>query len=317
MKILVSMLAVLSAFGATTAVAQYPERAVQLIVPFAAGGPIDGSGRLVASALSELWSNAVVIDNRPGAGGAIGTQEAIQAEPDGYRLLLGSFGPLVIAPAIGQADYDVLDGLVPVSLVSRSPQVLAVSASVPIESIEAFIAYAQDNPFEISVASAGLATSPHLAIELMAQEAGIDVVHIPYRGTSMAIPDVLGGTVQAIMGDVATLAGPIKDGGLRPLAITAAERLEQFPDVPTMAESGLPTVASYNWSAIFAPRDTPVEIIEQISQAVIEVSAQDSYRELMLGQGISPLSGTPEETLQYFQDEVALWSPIIANIEIE
>jgi len=309
--------AVVTAIGATPVWAQYPDRPVQLIVPFAAGGPIDGSGRLVASALADRWSTAVVIDNRPGAGGAIGTQEAIQSAPDGHRLLLGSFGPLVIAPQTGQADYNVLDALVPVSLVSRSPQVLAVSANFPIESIEEFLAYAQANPFAVSIASAGLATSPHLAIELMAREASIDVVHIPYRGTSMAIPDVLAGTVQAIMGDIATLTGPISDGGLRPLAITAGERLDQLPNVPTMAESGLPTVSSYNWTAIFAPMGTPDDVVEMISRSVIDLSDDQDYRDRMTGQGITPLSGTPQETLDFFLEEINLWSPIIAEIELD
>src|SRR5262244_2932123 len=244
----------------------YPTRPIKVIVPTPAGGPVDVVARLVSNYLAAAFGQAVIVDNRPGAGNTIGSKEAAQAEPDGYTLLYSSVSGLVLAPLLQKnAGYDPLTSYDPIALVAQSSNILVVHPSVPVGSVQELVAYAKANPGKVNFSSGGIGVLPHLIGEMFKARAGIDVVHVPYRGGAPSINDVVSGQVQMTFEGTSVLLPLIKAGRLRALAVTSPKRVPELPDVPTMAESGFPGFSSTSWTGLLAPAKTPSDVIAKLN----------------------------------------------------
>ena len=246
----------------------YPTKPVKLIVPFATGGPIDVMGRLVAQWLSSALGQQVVVDNRPGASGAIGTRAAAAAQPDGHTLLIGSVTTLATGPLIAKnVGYDPRKDFVPIALIARTPFALVVAPRVPVDTLQQFIAYARANPGRLNFGTP-VGTLAHLTGELFRIRTGIDVVVIPYKGAATAVTDLIGGQVDMTFEPTSVLVTHIQDAKVRPLAVTGATRNPQLPEVPTMIESGLAGFSSYSWTGILVPAGTSGEIVDRLNGAI-------------------------------------------------
>ena len=302
----------LAAFALDSARAQsYPSKSVRLIVPFAAGGPIDVMGRLVAQWLSSALGQQVVVDNRPGASGAIGTRAAAAAEPDGHTLLIGSVTTLVTGPVLSKnAGYDPLKDLVPVAMLASTPFPLVVASSMPPKTLEEFIAYARRNPGKLNFGTPA-GTLAHLTGELFRVRTGIDIVVIPYKGAATAVTDILGGQVDMTFEPTSVLVAHIQDAKVRPLAVTAAVRSPQLPDVPTMIESGLAGFTSYSWSGILAPAGTSPEIVDRLNAAINQGLKSPAMNSNLGRLGAEPNAGSPQDFAAFIADETTKWGAII------
>ena len=288
----------------------YPSRPVRLVVGFAAGGGQDIAARLLGQSLSERLGQPVVIENRPGAGSNIGAEVVVNATPDGYTLLMVGPANAINATLYGRLNFNFLRDIAPVAGVVRAPNVMEVNPTFPARTVPEFIAYAKANPGKINMASGGNGASQHLSGELFNMMAGVDMVHVPYRGEAQALPDLLGGQVQVMFGNMSSSIGYIRSGALRPLAVTTATRSEILPDVPTVNEF----VSGYEASAINgvgAPRNTPREIIERLN-ADINASLADArliarFAEL----GGTPMPMTPAEYGKLLIDETEKWAKVV------
>jgi tripartite-type tricarboxylate transporter receptor subunit TctC len=308
--------ALLAWLGAAVA-EDYPTRPIRLVVPYAAGGPSDLSARLVSQPLGQNLKVAVVVDNRGGAGGFTGTEQVFQAEPDGYTLLLGAIGPLVFMPAARSVPYDVKTDFIPLGLIWQSPLVLVINPSKGIKSVAELIAYAKAHPGKLTVASAGIGTNTHMASELFKHEAGIDWTHVPYRSTGAVLPDLLSGQVDAELSDVALMTPYIRQGSLTALAITAPARSPLLPEVPTMAEAGLPGAYSENWYGLLAPRQTPPNAIARLKTALNAAVTDPAFRESLAKEG-AVIRGTGGDAFAAFiQSETERWAPIVRETGIK
>ena len=307
-----AVLLIALALGATLAQGQaYPSKPIHLIVPFPPGGPTDIVGRLVAQKLAEGLGQPVVVDNRPGAGGTVGSTAAAKAAADGYTLLYGSTSTLAIAPGLyHDLAYDPRSAFAPISLVSRGAIIAAVNAQVPARTLQEFIALAKKTPGTLSYASAGSGTPPHLAAELFKSIAGVDVLHVPYKGGAPAINDLVGGQVQAIFEGQVVLLPHIKSGRVRALAITGAKRDPALPDVPTFAQAGLPQYDAYFWSGLVAPGGTPADIVGKLNAVLVRALNTAEVREALLRQGLEPAGTTPAEFAAFIGSEVERWGRV-------
>jgi tripartite-type tricarboxylate transporter receptor subunit TctC len=291
----------LAAFALDSARAQsYPSKSVRLIVPFAAGGPIDVMGRLVAQWLSSTLGQQVVVDNRPGAGGAIGTRAATAAEPDGHTLLIGSVTTLVTGPLLSKN----------VAMLASTPFALVVASSMPPKTLEEFIAYARRNPGKLNFGTPA-GTLAHLTGELFRVRTGIDIVVIPYKGAATAVTDILGGQVDMTFEPTSVLVAHIQDAKVRPLAVTGAVRSPQLPDVPTMIESGLAGFTSYSWSGILAPAGTSPEIVDRLNAAINQGLKSPAMNSNLGRLGAEPNAGSPQDFAAFIADETTKWGAII------
>jgi tripartite-type tricarboxylate transporter receptor subunit TctC len=301
-----------------TAVAEdYPTRPIRLVVPYAAGGPSDLSARLVSQALGQNLNVAVIVDNRSGAGGFTGTEQVFQAEPDGYTLLLGAIGPLVFMPAARSVPYDVKADFVPLGLIWQSPLVLVINPNKGIKSVAELIAYAKAHPGKLTVASAGVGTNTHMASELFKHEAGIDWTHVPYRSTGAVLPDLLSGQVDAEISDVALMTPYIRQGSLIALAVTAPGRSPLLPEVPTMAEAGLPGAYSENWYGLLALRQTPPNAIARLKTALDATVANPAFRESLAKEGAVIRETGGDAFAAFIQSETDRWAPIVRETGIK
>jgi tripartite-type tricarboxylate transporter receptor subunit TctC len=293
----------------------WPQRTVTLVVPFAPGGPVDNVARPAAEGLRRRLGQPVVVENRAGAGGLVGARHVAAARPDGYTLLVGSSGPLVIAPAAGAADApELLRALAPVALIADSPQILVTTAALPVRDLAEFVALARRRPGEINMGSAGIGTTPHLAAELLGQLAGIRLEHVPYRGTGAALPDLMGGKIEALFGDISAVLPLVEAGRIRALATTAAERTPLAPTIPTTAEAGFPALVVRNFQALLAPAGTPPAILRRIATALGEAVAEEAVRGALARQGALPAASGPEHLAAYLATERATWEPVIRAI---
>ncbi|WP_439596754.1 Bug family tripartite tricarboxylate transporter substrate binding protein [Falsiroseomonas sp.] len=305
----------LAAPGVARAQESWPQRPIVLIVPFAPGGPVDNVARPVAEGMRRRLGQAVVVENRAGAGGLVGARVVAAARPDGYTLLVGSPGPLVIAPAAGAADApDPLRALAPVALIADSPQILAVTKDLPAADLAGFVALAKARPGMLNLGSAGIGTTPHLALELFSELAGIRLEHVPYRGTGAALPDLVGGKIEALFGDVSALLPLVETGRVRALAVTADARLPLAPAIPTTAELGYPALVVRNFQALLAPAGTPPAILERLSSALAEALTDDQVRGALARIGALPATSGPAHLAQYLAAERATWEPVIRRI---
>ena len=296
------------------AVAQpaWPQRGVTLVVPFAPGGPVDNAARPLAEGLRRQIGQSVIIENRPGGGGVVGTRQVAQARPDGYTLLVGSPGPLTIAPAASPDAPDPLRVLAPVALIAESPQVLVVPPSSPAATLDGFVALARTR--ELNLGSAGIGTTPHLAMELFARIAGLRFEHVPYRGTGAALPDVMAGKIDGLFGDISAVLPLVETGQLRALAVTGTERSVLVPSIPAAAELGYPQLMVRNWQALLAPAGTPDAILRRIADAVAAALADAAVRAALARQGSAPGFGDPDRLAAFLREERATWDPVVRAI---
>ncbi|MFM7570700.1 MAG: Bug family tripartite tricarboxylate transporter substrate binding protein [Betaproteobacteria bacterium] len=298
---------------ATGAVAaqEYPARTIQLIVPFPPGGPTDIVGRLVAQRLSDGLGRPVVVENRPGAGGTVGSTAAAKAAPDGYTLLFGSTSTLAIAPSLYKnLPYDPRTAFAPISLVSRGAIVLAINSAVPATTLAEFIAEARRSPGKLAYASAGSGTPPHLAAEFFKSVAGVDLLHVPYKGGAQALTDVASGQTQAIFEGLVTLAPQIRAGRIRALAISGERRDPSLADVPTFAQAGLPQYDAYFWSGLVAPAGTPADIIQRLNAVLVQSLDRGDVREGFEKQGLQTSGSSPQSFGAFIASEVERWARV-------
>ncbi|MPZ37752.1 MAG: tripartite tricarboxylate transporter substrate binding protein [Rhizobiales bacterium] len=299
------------AAGLTGAAAlDYPTRTIRMVVPYAAGGPTDLAARKVAELLAARLGQSVVIENQGGGGGTPGTAAVAAATPDGYTLLVGATGPLVVSPSIRKLTYDVNEDLKPIAEIWRSSQLLAVNPKLGVKSVAEFLVFAKKNAGKITVGTAGNGTLPHLLMVLMNREIGIQLVHVPYRGTAAVLPNVLGGQIDAIIGDVAVIAPSVKSGSLVALAVTAPERSSLLPDVPTMSESGHPSLVAESWYGLMAPAAVPDTVMKKLVPAVQASLRDPSFQAALQKQGARVVATSPETFGAHITDETKKWGPV-------
>jgi tripartite-type tricarboxylate transporter receptor subunit TctC len=317
---LIALLAGQALLGSQSAAAQdkYPSRVVHIIVPTPAGGPVDVMARLVANQISPALGQSVIIDNRGGAGNTIGSAEAARAPADGYTLLYSSSSGLVLAPMLQKsAGYDPLTSYDPVALVAATANILVVHPSVPAKSVGELVAYAKAHPGTINFSSGGIGTLPHLIGEYFKSQAGIDVIHVPYRGGGPSIQDVVAGHVQFTFEGISVLLPLIKSGQLRALAVTSATRSPLLPDVPTMIESGFQDFSTSAWTGLLAPAGTSPEVIAKLNGAV-NVALQTAEMKAALDRlAGDPLGGPPQELTKVIRADIARWSPIVKALNLQ
>jgi tripartite-type tricarboxylate transporter receptor subunit TctC len=297
----------------------FPNRQIRLIVPFPPGGPNDIIARVVGQRMSETLKQPIVIDNRGGQAGVLGTDAVAKANPDGYTIGIVSASSLVINPTLEKVAYDVRKDLAPVTLVVTVPEMLVVASNVPANNMAELIALAKAQPGKLNFASAGVGGLPHLAGELFKLTARIDIVHVPYRGAAPAINDLLGQQVQMTFLDLPVLLPHIKAGTLRPIALGARERAPTAPDVPITAEVGMPDLLIENWYGMIAPAKTPPAIIATLSRVTNEAMADPSVRQKLTDQGLTPAGDTPEQFGSFIEAETTKWAKVIkqAGIKLE
>jgi tripartite-type tricarboxylate transporter receptor subunit TctC len=303
------------AFTATLAAAgladEYPSRPVRILVPYAAGGPSDTAARLVAEPLGRHLGQLVYVENRGGAGGLTATEAFFGMPADGYTLLLGSAGPLAIIPPTRSVSYAVEKDVVPLGTIWRSPQVFAVNAKLGISTFGEFIARAKERPNKLTAGSAGIGALTHLALELFKREAGIEVIHVPFRSTGGTLPALIGGQIDATFGDVVLLAPQVKAGTMKALAIAAPQRSPLLPDVPTTAEAGLPGVLAENWYGLILSSRTPAPIVERLKTALLATQNDPAYRESLAKQGVSAGEPGAAAFAALITQEISKWRPIV------
>src|SRR6202165_3005746 len=298
---------------ATLAFAQsYPSRPIRLVVPFPAGGTTDILAREAAQKLTEALGQAVVVDNRPGAAGNIGSDLVAKSAPDGYTLLMGTVGTHAINPSLySKMPYDHVKDFAPVVLVAGVPNVLVVNPPLPVNSVADLIKLAKDKPGQINFASSGSGTSIHLSGELFKTMAGVDMTHVPYKGSAPAITDLMGGQVQVMFDNLPSSLQQIKAGKLRAIAVTSAKRAPALPDVPTVAESGLPGFEATSWFGVVAPAGTAPAIIARINADVNQWLQSPDVKEKLLAQGAVAAGGTPEQFAAHIRAETEKWAKVV------
>jgi tripartite-type tricarboxylate transporter receptor subunit TctC len=291
----------------------FPARQIRLIVPFPAGGPSDIIARVLGQRMSEITKQPVIIDNRGGQGGVLGTEVLAKATPDGYTIALSSAGALAISPTMERVTYDPLKDLQTITLVAKVPEMLVVTPDVPAKNMAELIALAKAKPGKLNFASTGPGSMPHLAGELLKLIGKVDVVHVPYRGAAPAINDLLGQQVQMAFLDQPVLLPQIKAGGLRPIAIGAAERAATLPEVPTTAEVGMPDLLAENWHGMVAPAGTPAPIVAVLNRITTEALQDPTVKEKLAIQGATVVGDSPEHFHAFLQSEIARWAKVIKD----
>ncbi len=292
------------AFASAAYAQDYPTRPIRLIVPFAPGGGNDTVARLVGDSLGKRLGQPVVVDNRPGAGGVVGAESAAKAPPDGYTLFLGGVGSHAINPNLHKdLPYDPIRDFAAVSLLASAPLILVVHPSIPAQSVQQLIAYAKAHPGKLNYASNGNGSSSHLAAVMFANLADVDMVHIPYKGLAPALTDLLSGQDQLMFSSVVAILPQVRAGKLRALAVTSRKRMALLPDMPTIAESGLPAYETSSWYGILAPAGTRPEIVRRLHDEIVKVLQQDDVRQALAREGAEPVGNTPEEFTEFIRAE--------------
>ena len=299
---------------------QYPSRAIRLIVPFAPGGVTDTGARLVADKLGQRLGQQVIVDNKPGASGNIGTQMAAQAEPDGYTLVVGFDGTLVINPHVhASIPFDTLKDLAPVSKIGDAALIIVANPAVPANTLQELIAYSKTQPNGVSYGSAGVGSTPHLAGELLRQRTGAKLVHIPYKGGGQAMADVVGGTLPLLYTAVAGAYPYVQRKQIKAIAVSTEKRLPSLPDVPTVSESGVPGFVSNSWIGILAPAGTPEDIVAKLQREINAVVHAPDIEERLAGLGITASGNTPQEFRSQIASDLARYAEVVkaANIRAD
>jgi tripartite-type tricarboxylate transporter receptor subunit TctC len=279
----------------TASAPAWPARPVTVVVPFAPGGGTDIAGRLLAVRLGQKWGQTVVVDNRTGAGGVVGAELVAKAKPDGYTLLIGNVGTQSINPSLYKLTYDADKAFAPISLFAELPFAFVVNPNLPAKTPKELIALAKAAPEKYTYASSGSGGSPHLTAEIFQQATGVKFVHVPYKGGGPAMSDLMAGHVDMLFASILETSGYVKTGKLRALAVTSAQRSPAMPEVPTLAELGVPNAESGSWVALLAPAGTPQALIDKIAVDVKEAVATEDMRKALIAQGATPRGSTPAE----------------------
>jgi tripartite-type tricarboxylate transporter receptor subunit TctC len=297
----------------------FPNRQIRLIVPFPAGGPNDIIARLVGQRMSELFKQTIIIDNRSGQAGVLGTDVVAKAAPDGYTIGIVSASSIVINPTMEKIAYDPKKDLAPVTLVTTVPEMLVVAGNVPANNMAELVALARAQPGKLNFASAGVGGLPHLAGELFKLTAKIDIVHVPYRGAAPAINDLLGQQVQMVFLDLPVILPQIQAGRLKPIALGARQRAPTAPDVPTTAEVGMPDLLIENWYGMFAPSGTPQNIVAEINRVANAAMNDPQVKQKLADQGLTVAGDTPEQFRAFIDTETTKWAKVMneAGVKIE
>ncbi|HEX2828123.1 MAG TPA: tripartite tricarboxylate transporter substrate binding protein [Burkholderiales bacterium] len=303
-----------AALGCTTAAhgqTAYPLKPIRLVAPFPPGGGTDFLARLFGQKMSETLSQQVVVDNRGGAGGTIGTDIVAKAPPDGYTIILVSASHAINPGLYPKLPYDSIHDFAPITQIATSPGILVVNPSLPVKTVKELIALARAKPGQINYASAGSGTPPHLAGELFKLMAKIDMVHVPYKGNAPAFTDVIGGQVSLIFPTMPSAMPFIKSGKLRPIAVTSAKRSPAAPDIPTIAESGLPGYEATSWYGILAPGRTPREIVAKLHEVLVSIIGAPDMKDKLAAQGLDPVGNTPQQFAAMIKAEIAKWLKVV------
>ncbi|MFL6566736.1 MAG: tripartite tricarboxylate transporter substrate binding protein [Burkholderiales bacterium] len=308
-------LAATLACAATAALAQtFPEKPIRFVVGFTPGGPSDILARALGQKLGERWNQQVVIENRPGAGGNVAAEAVARSAPDGYTWLLGNNSILATNQSLYRSlGYDPVRDFAPVSLVAVQPNILVVNPQLPVKSVMELISFAREHPGKLNYASSGSGAAAHLAAELFKTMAGIELVHIPYKGAQPALTDVIAGQVQVMFATSASVIPFIHAGKLRALAVTTARRSASVPDLPTVAEAGLPGFEAVTWHGVVVPAATPAPLVERLNRDIVGALAQPDLRERLAGLGAEVQAGTPREFADYIASEIPKWSKVVRD----
>lgn len=295
----------------------YPRKSIHLVVPYATGGPTDLVGRVIGQKLAENIGQSVVIDNRVGAGGNIGTEFVAKAAPDGYTLLWGALGNVGINPSLYKnLSYSMIVNFVPVMLVAKQTLVLVTSPSLPAQSVTELIAYAKANPGRLTFGSAGVGTSGHLAAELFRSVVGIDMAHAPYKGTALVYPDLISGRIAILFDAIASVVPYVTSAKVKALAVTDSTRSPLLAGVPTLQEAGVAGADVTTWYAILAPAGTPRDIVARINSEVMRVVRAPEIKARLAGAGVELIGGTPEECGAYIKAEIDKWAKVIKAVGV-
>ena len=311
-----------AALGVGTAFAQsdaFPVRSIRIVVPFPPGGFNDQLARILAQKLHEAWGQSVLVENRPGGGSQIGTQTVAKAAPDGYTLLMASFAFAVNPALYAKLPYDTVRDFTPVILCAATPNLLVVGNEVPVQSVKELVALAKSKPGELAYASAGLGSSNHLSMELLKARAGIDLVHVPYKGSAPAVIDVVGGRVQAMFDNAPNVLPQVRAGKLRALAVTSPRRFAPMPELPTVAESGIEDFEVSVWFGIAAPARTPPGVVERINAQINRILLLPDVQSTFRLQGVESIGGSPQQFTVHLRSQMAKWSGVVkeAGVRLE
>jgi tripartite-type tricarboxylate transporter receptor subunit TctC len=310
-------LAFLGLAGAARA-QDYPSRTVKIVVAFPAGGPTDFVARVLADKLKGILGQSVIIENKPGANAAIGAESVAKSDPDGYTLFFTTAGAVVINPHMrANLPYDPVKDFAPITLVVNTMEVLVVRTDTPMKSATDLVALAKSRPDGIAMASTGVGSPPHLALELFKGSSGANVLHVPYRGAAPAVTDVVGGQVHAMFADLPVLMPQIRGGTLRPIGVGSKRRASVLPDVPTLDEQGIKDVYADNWYALFAPAKTPAPVIAKLNAAVNAVLKDPETAKKLIEAGADPAAGTPEELAAFLKSELERWGKVVKEKNIK
>ncbi len=315
---LVLALAACALSVAAQAQTAYPVKPLRLLVPFPAGGPTDVITRAIGQKLADALGQPVVVDNKPGAGGAIGSDIAAKSAPDGYTIVMGTTSTHSIGPLLNsKTTYKVERDFAPVSLVARATQILVVTPSLPVKNVRELIALAKAKPGELNYSSSGVGTIVHLTSEMFRSMAGVDIVHVPYKGVSLAIPDIMSGRISMMFDSIVTALPQVKSGKVKAIAIASAKRSAMMPDLPTIAESGLPGFDGDTYFGVFAPAGTPREIVQRLSTELQKIVHQKDIADKLLAQGAEPVGTGPEEFARVIKAADAKWGKVIKDAKVQ
>jgi tripartite-type tricarboxylate transporter receptor subunit TctC len=312
--------AAIAAVPLSVAAADYPARAIRMVVPFPAGGTTDILGRIAGQKITEALSQQVIIDNRGGAGGNIGTEMVAKAPPDGYTLLTDPGSTLTINPhAYSKLGFDPVKDFAPITILAEVPNILEVHPALPVKNVKELIALAKSKPGQINYASTGAGQSTHLSMELFKSMAHIDINHIPYKGSAPALVDLIGGQVTVMFDNMPTSLPHVKAGKLRALAVSTARRSFALPELPTVAESGLPGFEVSVWFAVLAPAATPRDIVQKLNAVLVKALQSPDVKQRLAEQGAEPVGNTPEQFAATIQRDLAKWAKVVkdANVKLD
>lgn len=295
-----------------SAATDYPTKPIRLVVPFSAGGTSDFLARTVAEKLGENLDTTVIVDNRPGAGGNIGSNIVAKADPDGYTLVLGTVGTHSINDSVyKEMPYDAVKDFAPISLIAAVPNILVANPSVKANSVQELIALAKSNPGAITFASSGNGSSIHLSGEMFKSLAGVDMLHVPYKGSGPAVIDLLGGQVDIMFDNMPSALPHVREGKLKALAVTPSERSQAAPELPTIAEAGVEGYSAAAWFGLLAPAGTPQDVVNKLNAEMVKILAMPDVKERLAGQGAEAVSNSPEEFAEYIKAEQKKWADVV------
>ena len=305
-------LAIAGSLIAAAGAADYPTKPIRMLVAFAPGGGTDIIGRIAAQGISENLGQSVVVDNRPGAGGNIGTEMVAKAPPDGYTLVTAGTGTHAINPSLyAKIPYDAVRDFVPVCLVAETPYLMVVPVTVPARTVREFIDLAKASPGKLNMASSGAGGMPHLSGELFKIMTGVQLAHIPYKGTGAVFPDLIAGRMHVTFGDIVATYPYAKADRLRALGITSPKRAAQLPEIPTIAESGVPGYDAVGWFAVFAPANTPADVVAKLNAAIVKFVRKPELQDRLAALGAEIVASTPAELARIQRNDIARWAKVV------